>query len=192
MEKIGDEITEDILERKERDAFEMSNVSLKMNSYEDIFSSFDPRHYSERALSVDFLDEAKRATRDKELDKIELRLLIPEKMRRLDKEKVIRMRLKEHFERHARQTREKYTSILRRGGIFIILGVLTMLIASFLLFGYSESNVFIHFLLVLFEPAGWFFFWEGLYQVIFESKQRLPDFDFYQKMAKSSIIIQSY
>ena len=33
------------------------NVSLVLESYNDIFSDFDPRNYSERALSDDFLIE---------------------------------------------------------------------------------------------------------------------------------------
>jgi len=48
-----------------------------------------------------------------------------------------------------------------------------------------------HFLLILFEPAGWFFFWEGLDQVVFESKKTKPDLEFYEKMAKSDIYFLS-
>ena len=54
----------------------LSNISLSLNSYDDIFSGFDPRPYSQRALSDDFLAESKRASRDKELDGVELIFLI--------------------------------------------------------------------------------------------------------------------
>ena len=76
-------------EEKEERTLE-SNISLKVNRYNDIFSSFDPRHYSVRALSVDFLDEAKRASIDKDSKKIELRLLIPRNLRKLEIERTIK------------------------------------------------------------------------------------------------------
>ena len=41
---------------------EMSEISLILDTYDDMFSSFDPRPYSQRALSEDFLSEAKDTT----------------------------------------------------------------------------------------------------------------------------------
>lgn len=61
------------------DILKMSEISLMINDYQDIFSSFDPRPYAERALSVDFLDEAKRASAEKEFGNIQLRLIISKK-----------------------------------------------------------------------------------------------------------------
>jgi len=167
------------------------NISLRLANYNDIFSSFDPRPYSERALSVDFLDEAKRASIDKPSGDIELRLLFPAKMRRLELEKVIQKRLRAHFERHARKIGDQYKKIIRNGALFLISGIIVMLITSFILYGYPEKNLFMNFLIILFEPAGWFFFWEGLYQIVFESKKTRPELEFYEKMTKCNIIFLS-
>lgn len=193
MGKIGDSRSaQEIIEDDEIKAFEMSNVSLKLASYNDIFSSFDPRTYTERSLSVDFLDEAKRASIDKGSGEIELILLIPKDLRKPDQEKTIKKRLREHFERHFKQIKQQYSSIIRNGLLFVLAGIITMFLASYLLFRASESNMFVHFLLITFEPAGWFFFWEGLYQIIFESKRKKPDIEFYSKMARSIITFMSY
>ena len=80
--------------KEERIEFEVreGNISLVLDSYNDIFSDFDPRDYSEKALSEDFLSECKRAARDKE-NHIELRLLIPIKKRNSTHENKIRKRL---------------------------------------------------------------------------------------------------
>jgi hypothetical protein len=179
--------------RKEEDAdcYSHDNISLKMASYNDIFSSFDPRPYSERALSVDFIEEAKRASIDKPSGEIELRLILDEKDRDADMERIIQKRLKVHFERHAKKIRDQFRAIVRNGTIFTVSGIIIMFLASFFLFRYSESNLFIHFLLILFEPAGWFFFWEGLDQVVFESKKKTPELEFYEKMVKSDVIFMS-
>ena len=52
-------------------------VSLWLDTYEDIFSDFDPHPFGQRALSEDFLAEAKRAVRDRRDEVPELRLLVP-------------------------------------------------------------------------------------------------------------------
>ena len=67
-----------------------------------------------------------------------------------------------------------------------------MFVASFLLFKGFENSLLINFLIVFLEPAGWFLFWEGLGIVLFESKKKKPEVDFYSKMAKSDIDFISY
>jgi hypothetical protein len=163
------------------------NISLKMANYNDIFSSFDPRKYSERALSVDFLEEAKRASIDKPSGEIELRILLPDKERDLDAERTIQKRLKSHFEKHARKIEGQHKGVIRNGAIFIASGIFMMFLTAFILFNFPQNDLSIKFLIILFEPAGWFFFWEGLDQVVFESKKTRPDMEFYEKMAKSEI-----
>lgn len=167
------------------------NISLKLDHYDDIFSSFDPRPYSERALSVDFLDEARRASIDKPSGEIELRLLVPARLRKLDVEGVIQARLRSHFDRHVKKLRRRYGGIVRNGALFVAAGILMMFLATFMLFGYSQTSFLMHFLLIIFEPAGWFFFWEGLDQIVFQTKRLSPDLDFYTKMAKSDIVFLS-
>lgn len=179
------------IKEKEEWALE-SNISLKANKYDDIFSSFDPRHYSVRALSVDFLDEAKRASIDKDSKKIELRLLIPRNLRKLEIERTIKKRLKEHFERHSRIIKKECNKIIGMGIGFIIAGIILMFMATLVFFKYSKGSILSHFLLVFLEPGGWFFFWEGLSLVIFESKEKKPELDFYRKMANCNIIFLSY
>ena len=86
------------MEKKEIDPrkFREGNISLILDSYDDIFSDFDPRPFAHRALSDDFLLEAKRAARDKQ-GSLELRFLIPKNERKLDAETIIKGRLREHF-----------------------------------------------------------------------------------------------
>lgn len=169
-----------------------SNISLKLNNYNDIFSSFDPRPYSEKALSVDFLDETKRASIDKGENKIELRLLIPLNLRKIETERIIKRKLKEHFERHSKQIKKEYKKIIKNGIIFAIVGVILMFIATLVFFKSSKETITAHFLLILLEPAGWFFFWEGLWQIIFEPKHKKPELEFYKKMSNCTIIFSSY
>lgn len=170
----------------------MSTVSLWLEGYDDIFSDFDQRPTSQRALSDDFLYEAKKASRDKASGKIELNLLLEECKRNKYKENVIKKRLRDHFNKHFGMLRKEMDSVIKKGLIFVFLGVLTMLSAAFILFEYPEGSFVTSFLIVLLEPAGWFLFWEGLHLIVFDQKKIRPDMDFYEKMSKCEIYFLSY
>ena len=168
-----------------------SSVSLILGSYNDIFSDFDPRHYSERSLSDDFLVEAKKATIDKR-GEIELKLLISNKIRNVRTEGVIKKRLREHFRRHHHIIKTDVNRIIKQGVYFVIAGILLMFLATYILFKNSEARLFTSFLVVFLEPAGWFLFWEGSDLVLFETKKKRPDLEFYEKMSKCKISFLSY
>ncbi len=166
------------------------NISLVLDSYNDIFSDFDPRSYSEKALSDDFLSECKRAARDKESG-VELRFFVPKTKRKLGEEKEIKKRLKEHFKKHFNLLEKEKKEVIKRGAYFIILGVIVMFLATFVLFKY-EKTILTSFLIIFLEPASWFLFWEGLDMVIFESKKTRHELSFYEKMSRCSIKFMSY
>jgi hypothetical protein len=104
-------------------------VSLQLDTYDDIFSDFDPRPYSSRALSVDFLGEATRATREKS-GQLELRFLIPQHERKKALESVIKKRLRAHFERHVVLLKKEHSEQVEKGIIVVIVGFLLMLGAT--------------------------------------------------------------
>ena len=164
-----------------------SEISLVLDDYDAIFSDFDPRPFSERALSDDFLLEAKKASRDKEFGNIQLKFLMPQGKRSTATESTIKKRLHEHFKKHYHRLRNEMGGIIKKGIVFTIIGIVLMFIASYILLKESEKTLMISFLIILLEPAGWFLFWEGLGQVIFEAKKKKPDLEFYEKMAKSEM-----
>ena len=167
------------------------NVGLVLESYQDLFSDFDPRPFSGRSLSIDFLDEAKRATRDTP-EGFELNLLVPGKLREPKKEVVIRRRLDKHFEKHREEEEKSYRKLILQGITFVFFGIFIMIIAAVILFYYAESSLLTSFLVILLEPAGWFLFWEGLDIIIFESKKGRKERTFYHKMTIADINFRSY
>ncbi len=172
---------------KKSQTLQPSEIRLLLTSYDDIFSIFDPRPYSQKALSEDFLSETKKASRDKK-DGIQLNLLIPAKKRKKQEEETIKKRLKEHFSKHFDLLKKDIKNIVLKQGLsFVVSGIIIMFIATILLFSYEARNFFITFLVVFLEPAGWFLFWEGLGLVIFESKKVKPNLEFYEKMSKCKI-----
>jgi hypothetical protein len=187
---MNSEEKEGIINNTER-LLRLSEISLWLDSYNDIFSSFDPRPYSERALSEDFLNEAKRASIDKNEATIELKLLIPHAKRNLREENLIRKRLREHFRKHFAITKQGKKSIVKKGLLMALVGVIMMVGVTFILS--KDYKTFLSSLaIVLLEPGGWFMFWEGLDLVFFKAKEENSTLEFYEKMSNCQITFFSY
>ena len=166
------------------------NISLILDSYNDIFSSFDPRSYLERALSDDFLDECKRAARDKD-DAIELRLLIPKDKRNLKEEWKIRKRLHDHFQHHVHLEGKEIMRLKWEGTSWFIFGTVCVLIVSYL-HQVISPGFLLTLLGVLIEPAGWFSLWEGLGKIFITAREKSPGLEFYEKMSRAEINFAEY
>ena len=169
-----------------------SNIPLILNAYTDIFSDFDPRPFSERALSDDFLLECKKAAIDKE-EGLELVLAVPRNKRSINDELKIKKRLKEHFKKHHLEKEGEIKKTKKMGWLMIFSGMVLMFISYLLSSGTLFHNEILQNLaLVITEPAGWFFFWIGGEKLIYEKKSQEPDKEFYHKMASATISFRSY
>jgi len=173
---------------------ETQGIYLRLEQYDDIFSDFDIRPYSKRSLSSDFLDEIKRAARDKDGEGIELILHIPEKERDEANEETIKERLAAHFKRHCELVSKEKRQVLGMGVGMVLLGIISMISATFILSEDPTNNLVLSFLIVFLEPAAWFLLWEGMDQIIFNSKNINPELDFYKKMVNSygRVFFKSY
>ncbi len=168
-----------------------SEISLSLDTYDDIFSDFDSRPFSQRSLSDDFLIEAKKASRDK-TSGIELNFLISKAARKQSEENVIKKRLKDHFKKHYHVEKQETLNIRRFGSRFAGIGIVLMFLATFILFRFPDKSFVMNFLIVLLEPAGWFLLWEGMNQMIFEPRKHREDLDFYKKMSSCEINFIEY
>jgi len=172
---------------------QMSEISLWLDAYDDIFSDFDPRPYSERALSDDFLNESKKAAREKTSGTIDLKFLIPSGIRDPKLEDVIKKRLHEHFRKHHSMTVAEVTGIRRTGGLMVLVGVAMMMVATYLQSMEPAGFRFFYYLLLsIMEPGGWFATWFGLDQLFYTARQKVPDLEFYSKMSRCEIHFLPY
>ncbi|MDP3729095.1 MAG: hypothetical protein Q8R18_06630 [bacterium] len=167
------------------DKVEHYEIRMQLDSYEDIFSDFDPRPFHERALSDDFLAEAKKASIDK-TEEIDIFFFLPKTKRDAKSEATIKKRILAHSKRHFTILQKDQKKIVKMGGIFTVIGVVLMVIATFSLYKY-ERNLVASLIIIILEPASWFLFWEGLNLVIFSSKKKQPELIFYEKMSRAHI-----
>jgi hypothetical protein len=181
----------DMEEERKQKLLQLSEISLWLDSYDDIFSDFDPRPYSQRSLSDDFLIEAKKAAKEKVSGMVEMKFLIPNNQRNLETENVIKKRLHTHFKKHYKILQDEVSGIIQRGVVYFFIGMVLMLTATY--FGTLIDRGFVfRFAFVLFEPGGWFIMWFGLDKVFYEIRQNKSDLEFYEKMSKCDITFLPY
>jgi len=183
-------IEEEETQKEQNDILKQSNISLILDSYEDIFSSFDARPYSEKALSVDFLAECKNAVRDKGEFEIEMRLLMPKDKRNLKQETIIKKRLKTHFGKHFLEKEKEISRIKKDGFIWVSLGFFVLLGIIFISTKFAET--FFGSFIAILEVPSWFLMWEGMAKILIDARKIEPEFVFYKKMASAVINFFEY
>ncbi len=161
-------------------------VSILLDSYDDIFSDFDPGAYVERILSDDFIVQLKKFAKHKSGDKMLLRLLLPANKRNEIEEKGIIERLHFYFKSIHGELKSEVRKTNINGWALTLLGTTIMVVASYISFMKPEKY-HTHFLLVLFEPAGWFLLWTGFDHLVHSSKETKKELAFYLRMTKSEI-----
>jgi hypothetical protein len=176
-------------ERKE--LLKESEIGISIDTYDEIFSDFDPRPYSQRSISQDLLNETKKASRDKVSGNIEIKFLVPKKIRNIKDEAVVKRRLRDHFRSHTKLLKKERMKKIKEGTLFFVLGILFMVFATFIVVK-NSPGLFIKIVGVFLEPAGLFFFWQGLDLMIFKARVETPDFEFYKKISTADIIFNSY
>jgi hypothetical protein len=169
----------------------IAEISVWLDTYDDLFSDFDPRPYEERAVSDDFLREAKTFGKEKSAGQFELVLLIPHKLQNTDQETVIIQRLHEFFSANHTQSHKAIAANRRSGAAMTALALLLLLLAAWLRAAHGQSFL-MNFFLVVLEPAGWFTIWNGFERLFFVPAQLRSDMDFYEKMSTCVISFIPY
>ena len=170
--------------------FGQKKVSIWLDSYDDIFSDFDPSPYNQRHISEDFYNQLRKFGIEDMEGQIEIDLLIDEKKRDIALEKMIHERILEFFSIHYRIHKRKRNRILMQSLLFMLLGTLFILILTLGLKKYDGQLSYI-LLIKLLEPASWFLSWEGLHLLFFEYVEGKDKEDFHRNMSHARIAFEN-
>lgn len=178
-------------DKRSTDQEPVHGVTIWLDTYDEIFSDFDPRDYEARALSDDFLAELRKLVRETDEKEAlrEFQLLIPAKVRNTETEHIISQRLHSYFRKAAQRITEERKKIKIKGILFSLLGLLFLLIAGYISFTNPSVAVF-HFIMIALEPAGWFFTWTGFDHLANLAHKR-PEIEFNLRMSKNKITFRS-
>ena len=164
------------------------DIPLRLDSYNDLFSDFDPRPYSQKALSKDFLIECQKASLDKKKN-IKLKLFIDKKKRNIKEEKFIVKRIQEHFNKHFLEKKKELFKIRMLGLFWFLLGSFLIVFTTFL--NLQNQSFFVQVLAAVAHPGGWFFMWEGMGKILIHSEEKRKEQLFNKKMNNMKISFES-
>ncbi|MDE1868584.1 MAG: hypothetical protein KGH60_01300 [Candidatus Micrarchaeota archaeon] len=168
-----------------------AEIILVIRRYDDIFSDFDPRPYNQRALSEDFLFEARRATLDKH-GGIELRFLIKKSHRSQAIEGLARSRLKDHFRKHYNRIIYEFRKRNRRAVGILAIGLAIGFADALLIFSGHLSGLAQSAVEITFTPTSWYMIWMGLDRLLTKPRKDRANAAFYKKMKDASIVFATY
>jgi len=180
-----------IKEEERKELLAKSEISLIIDTYDDIFSDFDPRPFSHRTISDDFLEAARKALRGVREGTIELRFMIPKIERVPEQEVLIKKRLHEHFRKHALILEDAKRKTIWDGAKVAVVGFVILLCATYIV-SLELEGIFYSLLLVILEPSGWFTAWSGMETIVYTSKDKDAEIGFYNRMSRSEIIFNEY
>ena len=168
-----------------------AELSIWLDTYDDIYSDFDSRSYSERALSDDFINEAKKMAKEKVSGDVILKLLMPSQQREKNTEGIIVENLHAQFHKFASQLKQEMSHVKARGMLLTGSGLLIMIATAFLA-NMPQKDFLFNALRIILEPAGWFLAWTGLDQIFSVSRRKKTEFDFMSRMSEAEIEFLSF
>jgi len=170
---------------------ESSEISIWLDSYDEIFSDFDPRPYPKRTISDDFILQIRKVTKDRYDKKMMLKLLLPEHLRNSQDEEIISYRLHDYFELNKVQFQKEKRKTNLKGLLLTIIGIVLMMIAGYISLLKSDAY-YLHLLFILFEPAGWFILWMGLDHLVYYPGNTKKELNFFLHISDAKIEFGSY
>ncbi len=173
-----------------RKFLEDPEICIWIDRYDDVFSEFDSRPFSDRALSDDFLREVRKMANEKSSDNIVLKFNVLSGERSEESERIIINNLNNYFNHIADALKAEQRLALKQG--YMLLGTgFTLIITLFYITTLHISAAYTHGLNLMLEPVGWFMTWTGLDHVFQIAKKSSSALDYNSKMAEAQIKFNS-
>lgn len=168
----------------------MTELSLWLDHYNDIYSNFDSRNYAKRRISEDFLYELKNILKQREEKESMLVFYLPEKRRSPVDESMISGSLRQYFKKQFQLQQAHCRKKLKRGLLFLFTGML-IITGNILAIYYIRNSFFPTALRLLLEPAGWFFLWTSLEFLFGDYRELMNERSFYKELSEIKIEFKS-
>jgi hypothetical protein len=167
-------------------------INLWIDKYSDVYSEFDTRPFTERALSDDFIQEVRKMTALQPSKNIILKFNVLEDQQDESSEEAIIQSLNRHFAKMAKELREERWQIMKRGYCMLGAGSLLILVLFFITtIPQIHELKYLEGMILMAEPMGWFLTWTGLDLVFQNTRNSKATLEFNEKMAKASVSFSS-
>ena len=148
----------------------IKQISIAIDTWDDVFSDFDPRPIKDRMLSEDFIVELKKRYRETKKGDFVIEILAPVDLCNPNTERSVIQRLKRDFKHRSLQKRKELSKLRRRGTVFVLFGIFFLTALTLLTYYKVVSKLAIEILGIIFMPLGWFGIWEGFSKIVDPSR----------------------
>ena len=165
---------------------DLKEIAIVIDSWDDIFSDFDPRPLNERTVSGDFIEELKKRYKETRKGNFIIKICAPVSLKEEESERKVVQRLKKEFRFRQLRRKKSLIRIRIRGIIFVLIGVSSLTFLSLATYFKFLSQLRIEMLNIVLMPLGWFGFWEGLSKLIDTSPAPAQEAVLFEKLAKAT------
>jgi hypothetical protein len=145
---------------------DINSISIAIDTYDDIFSDFDPRDVVDRDLSEDFIKELARRHRQGVKGKYDVVIVAPKAIENQAIEKKITARLNKYFHQKYLRYKKSIDELRKRGAIYIAVGMLLLAALTLVAYFGRMERLTIELMGIIFMPLGWFGIWEGFSKIV--------------------------
>lgn len=157
----------------------LQTVRIAIDTYDDIFSDFDPSPYETRTLSVDFLKELRRRYAETPRGDFVITFTLPRPLRSDRTEALVKKRIKDYFRWRLKDVEKRRVESMQKGALRLLIGI----ILSLLLLVFPQLDTMP--VLTLMSVLIWYVLWTG-FEYLFEAARRLKrKQDFHEKFLKA-------
>ncbi|MBU1043158.1 MAG: hypothetical protein KJ915_02015 [Candidatus Omnitrophica bacterium] len=160
-------------------------VVIAIDTWDDIFSDFDPRPLSERVLSEDFIIELKQRYRETSKGDFIVTICAPKLLEDKKSEHTVSKRLKRHFLHRALMRKKENLRIRVKGVIFVLCGICFLTFLTLIAYYKLFNDLAINIISIVVMPLGWFGIWEGFSKIVDPTVAAIREEKFYTKLSKA-------
>jgi len=165
---------------------DIKEISIAIDTWDDIYSDFDPRPLNERALSEDFIAELKKRYKETRTGNFLIVIYAPVSLKDEKTEKAVIQRLKAHFKHRFLQRKKDVDLIRTRGVVFVISGICFLGFLTVATYFKWFSSLTIEVVSIILMPLGWFGIWEGLSSIVDTPPALVNEQNLFNKLSKAS------
>ncbi len=166
---------------------DIQEISIAIDSWDDIFSDFDPSPLEQRVLSGDFLSELRKRYRETQRGNYIITIYAPLLFKDDNTERIVIKRLKQYFKFRFLSLTRELNHHRAKGGLFIVLGIVALGVMSMVTFYKLLGQLQIELLGIVLIPLGWFGIWEGFSRIIEPAPKLTQELELYSKLVKVMI-----
>jgi hypothetical protein len=165
---------------------DIQEISIAIDSWDDVFSDFDPSPLEQRILSEDFLLELRKRYRETQRGNYIITIYAPIALKDDASERIVIKRLKQYFRFRHLATVKEINDVRRKGTLFVFFGIIFLSTLTLIAYYKMLSLLALELLGIVLMPLGWFGIWEGFSRITEAPPLLKQDLELFGRLSKAA------